>query len=445
MRPARRTVARVTDVDCGVLAAQPSSERPLSFARAAVGEQARIARIRPRAPLALILRVTRWWAATVLRESGPHLVVAGLAVLGALRALGIRGRVTAALRGLAVIGIVWEARNAWLAHRSIVRIDAALEGLEPEAGVPHVPRSHLAIPPLMFVTRGVRRERGEVFAEVDGIRLRLDVYRPAAADAGRRPAVIQVHGGGWFAGSRYEQGIPLLNHLAQTGWIGFNVDYRLSPEATFPDQIVDVKRAIAWVRSNAAGLGIDPGMICITGGSAGGHLTALAGLTENAPEYQPGFEDADTSLAAAVPFYGVYDFTNAGGFYYSGMRDWLLEQVVFKRRYADDPELFRAASPSFRVHADAPPFLVIHGERDTLVPVADARDFVARLRAVSGQPVRYIELPAAEHAFDLWPSERTARVAEGIGRFLNAIARRAGSPTGGPVPARAEPAPPVIE
>ncbi|KAA0270399.1 MAG: alpha/beta hydrolase [Acidobacteria bacterium] len=418
-----------TDVDCGALAAEPTTERSPSFVRAAVREQARIVRIRPRAPLALVLRVTRWWAATVLRESGPHLIAAGIAALAALRVLGVRGRVSAMLRGLAVIGTAWEARNAWLAHRSTIRIDAALEGLEPEAGVPRVPRAHLAIPPLMFVTREVRRERGLVFAEVDGTRLRLDVYRSAAASAGGgpRPAVIQVHGGGWFAGSRYEQGIPLLNHLAQIGWTGFNIDYRLSPEATFPDQIVDVKRAIAWVRSNAGRLGIDPGMICITGGSAGGHLTALAGLTENAPEYQPGFEGADTSLAAAVPFYGVYDFTNAGGFYYAGMRDWVLEQVVFKRRYADAPGLFRAASPSFRVHAGAPPFLVIHGERDTLVPVADARDFVARLRAVSRQPVRYIELPAAEHAFDLWPSERTARVAEGIGRFLQAVARGGGS------------------
>ncbi|MCB0876276.1 MAG: alpha/beta hydrolase [Solirubrobacterales bacterium] len=406
--------------------AEPSHERPPGFARAALKEQGRIARIEPRAPLALWFRVLRWWTGTVLREAAPQLAAGGIGALVTLRMLGLRGRIANALRLLTGVAIVWELRNAWLAHRSVARIDAALEDLEPaEESAPRVPRSHLALPPLMFVTRGVKRERGLVFAEVEGARLRLDIYRNAADRPGGapRPAVIQVHGGGWFAGSRYEQGIPLLNHLAGIGWTGFNVDYRLSPEATFPDQIVDVKRAIAWVRENADELGIDPGMICITGGSAGGHLTALAGLTENAPEYQPGFESADTSLAAVVPFYGVYDLTNAGGFYYAGMRDWVLEQIVFKRRYEDDPELFRSASPSFRVHAGAPPFLVIHGERDTLVPVADARDFVERLRAVSARPVRYIELPGAEHAFDLWPSERTARIAEGIGRFLTAIAR----------------------
>ena len=143
--------------------------------------------------------------------------------------------------------------------------------------------------------------------------------------------MIQVHGGGWLSGSRYEQGIPLLNHLAALGWVGFNIDYRLSPQATWPDHIVDVKRAIAWVRENADDLGIDPAMICITGGSAGGHLTALAGLSENDPAFQPGFEQADTSVAAAVPFYGVYDLTDAGGVYYPEMADWVFEKIVVKQ------------------------------------------------------------------------------------------------------------------
>ena len=238
--------------------------------------------------------------------------------------------------------------------------------------------------------------------------------------------MIQVHGGGWLAGSRYEQGIPLLNHLASIGWVGFNIDYRLSPQATWPDHIVDVKRAIAWVRENAGELGIDPEMICITGGSAGGHLTALAGLTINDPALQPGFEEADTTVAAAVPFYGVYDLTNLGGHYYPEIREWVLERIVVKRPVEEAGELYRSASPMFRVRADAPPFLVIHGDRDTLVPVGDARDFVERLREVSGERVAYVELAGAEHAFDLWPSERTARISEGIGRFLTAIAEERG-------------------
>jgi acetyl esterase/lipase len=115
-------------------------------------------------------------------------------------------------------------------------------------------------------------------------------------------------------------------------------------------------------------------------------------------------------VAAAVPFYGIYDFTDPEGIYYPELVEWVLEQVVFKARLADEPERFRAASPVHRVHAQAPPFLVLHGERDTLVPVADACRFVAALRAVSENPVAYAELAGAEHAFDLLPSVRTARV-----------------------------------
>ena len=105
----------------------------------------------------------------------------------------------------------------------------------------------------------------------------------------------------------------------------------------------------------------------------------------NDPDYQPGFEEADTSLAAVVPFYGIYDLTDLERPLLPGDPRLGLERIVFKRPFAEAEELYREASPSFRVHADAPPFLVIHGERDTLVPVEDARDFVERLREVSAR------------------------------------------------------------
>jgi len=229
--------------------------------------------------------------------------------------------------------------------------------------------------------------------------------------------VIQVHGGGWIMGSRGEQGIPLLNHLAANGWIGFNVDYWLSPRATLPDHVIDVKRAIAWVRENADELGVDPDRIALTGGSAGGHLTALAALTSDDRSLQPGFEDADTSVIAAVPFYGVYDLAEIGPFY-PGFHDWLFEKVVLKQPLAEARELYRSVSPTHRVHPGAPPFLIFHGDQDTLVPVADARAFTKRMEDTSESAVLYVELPGAEHAFDIFPSLRTARVVECIERFL---------------------------
>ena len=90
-----------------------------------------------------------------------------------------------------------------------------------------------------------------------------------------------------------------MAHLAERGWVCVTANYRLSPRATWPDQIVDVKRALAWTKANIANHGGDPGFVVITGGSAGGHLCALAALTVNVSEFQPGFEGADTSVAGS--------------------------------------------------------------------------------------------------------------------------------------------------
>ncbi len=406
---------------------KPAGSGAQAFVRAQVREQRRLLGIQPTVPPALLARVWRWFAATFTRELAWQLTLADLFSLGVLRLIGaFRFRLGGMLGVAFLVSLVVHLRHAISAHRSAGAVENALDDLPGEPGK-SMPLSHIAFPPLMFVAGHRTIERGRIYSEPDGIRLRLDIYRPdesipaPGAEAGPRPAVIQVHGGGWLSGSRYEQGIPLLNHLASLGWVGFNIDYRLSPQATWPDHIVDVKQAIAWVRENAAELGIDPGRIAITGGSAGGHLTALAGLTANDPDFQPGFEDADTSVIAAVPFYGIYDLTNEAGHYYPELGNWAFERVVFKRPLSESRESYEAASPVHRVHREAPPFMVIHGDRDTLVPVADARDFVAELRRDSVAEVRYVELPGAEHAFDLWPSVRTARVADGIGRFLTSI------------------------
>src|SRR5690606_24162223 len=106
------------------------------------------------------------------------------------------------------------------------------------------------------------------------------------------------------------QALPLLNRLASQGWVCMSFDYRLSPRATFPDQLVDTKRAIAWAKANAARFGGDADFVAISGNSAGAHLASLAALTWDDPQYQPGFEDADTSVRACVSLYGVYDLMN---------------------------------------------------------------------------------------------------------------------------------------
>jgi acetyl esterase/lipase len=271
--------------------------------------------------------------------------------------------------------------------------------------------------------RAVTVERNVEYRKVDGKRLRLDVYRPAGApEPGlHRPAIVQIHGGAWVMGDKREQGIPLLRYLAARGWVGFNVNYRLSPGVTFPGQLIDLKAAVAWIRDHADDYGIDRDFVVVTGGSAGGHLSALMALTANDPQYQPGFESADTSVQAAVPFYGVYDFTNRNGTMAPEFIDWIVQPLVVKAFLDDDPEAFRAASPLDRLHADAPPFLVIHGDHDTLAPVADARLFVEQLRQVSQSEVFYVELHGAQHAFDIFGSPRSRRMVQATERFLYAV------------------------
>lgn len=390
-------------------------------------------------PLRLVWRVHRWFAGYLMREFAwwyaAWCALAIALVVWAGWPEGAAGGVLVAALAAALAWFALLGRRSMLSARAV---DRALEAIPGEPPATRFPRSHLALPPLMLFARSVRKERGVVFHQEGRLRLRLDIYRPAIPpDDGPRPAVVQVHGGGWISGSRVEQGIPLLNHLAANGWVGFNVDYRLSPRATLPEHVVDVKRAIAWVRDNAGELGIDPQRIALTGGSAGGHLTALAALTSDDRTLQPGFEDADTSVAAAVPFYGVYDMLDTDTVYYEGLRSWLLEEVVIKRRRDDDPEAFRAVSPTHRVHAGSPPFLLFHGEHDSLVPVEDARTFARRLEEVSRDKAIYVELPGAEHAFDLMPSHRTARVVEGIERFLRAevMERANGAPAPSEPPA----------
>jgi acetyl esterase/lipase len=235
---------------------------------------------------------------------------------------------------------------------------------------------------------------------------------------GKAPVLLQVPGGAWVIGMRRPQAYPLMSHLAARGWVCVSIGYRVSPRHTWPDHIVDVKRALAWVKENIADYGGDPNFVAITGGSAGGHLTALAALTPNDPKYQPGFEDADTSVAAAVPVYGRYDWFSTTG---DGRREFvgLLEKLVVKQEFGTHRDIYLDASPIRRLRADAPPFFVLHGHNDSLIPVGEAEEFVDELRTVSKSPVAYAELPNAQHAFDIFSSPRAHQSAEAVARFLS--------------------------
>ncbi len=341
--------------------------------------------------------------------------VAGLWRHGAATTMGMcgLGLHMAALAMFAVALVrsrknVTVVRGALAAHPPVAALDGAWLQL---------------VLPIPVRTPGVERVRDLIYFEDSAeprLRLKLDLFRRRGDTTKKRPILLYVHGGAWVVGNKRNQGLPMLQRLAAHGFIGFSINYRLSPRATFPDHIIDVKRAIAWVRAHAEEYGGDPDFIVIAGGSAGGHLAALAALTPHKREWQPGFEDADTSVTACVSLYGIFDFTDRHGHWHNpGMRR-LLERYVFKATHEAAPERFAEASPMTWVSAAAPPFLVVQGTHDTLVPVAEARAFVAALHA-AGAACTYLELPGAQHAFEVFPSLRTQAVGEGIERFIASV------------------------
>ncbi len=269
----------------------------------------------------------------------------------------------------------------------------------------------------------LRQHDVEVISDISytegGRRARLDIYRPKDRDLSDAPVLIQVHGGGWTIGTKEEQGLILMNRMAQQGWICVAANYRLAPKHRFPTQIVDVKRAIAWVHENIADYGGDPSYVAITGGSAGGHLASLAALTPGLADYQPGFEDADTSISACVTFYGIYDVAGLIGTRASAdMRDRFFAPWVFDKDPKADLDEFVRASPLAHVDEKAPAFFVIHGRNDTLAPVEQARALVASLRERSKATVTYAEIPGAQHAFDVFSSIRSQHTIGAVQRWL---------------------------
>ncbi|MBI3691324.1 MAG: alpha/beta hydrolase, partial [Mycolicibacterium aromaticivorans] len=215
----------------------------------------------------------------------------------------------------------------------------------------------------------------------------------------------------------------LMSHLAAQGWVCLSVEYRVAPHHPWPQHIHDIKAAIAWARANVDRFGGDRDFVAVAGCSAGGHLAALAGLTIDDPEFQEHLpEGSDTAVDAVVGIYGRYDWEDRSTPERTRFVDFL-ERVVVNKKQSKHGDVFRKASPIARIHPKAPPFLVVHGSGDSVIPVAQAQSFVERLRGVSHSPVGYVELPGAGHGFDMTDGARTGSVSTAIGLFLNRIHR----------------------
>jgi acetyl esterase/lipase len=235
----------------------------------------------------------------------------------------------------------------------------------------------------------------------NGHDLNLDILRPAAPLHPLRPAVVWVHGGGWRAGERQ----PHPNRvLAERGFVTATISYRLSDEAISPAQIHDVKAALRYLRATSENWGIDAERIGIWGHSAGGHLAALAAVSEGIStlEGEGGHPEESSAVQAAVPLSPPTDF----------LVDWYATSDLPTHEEAlgavveflgGDPlsasevaDRAKLASPVRLVQPDAPPMLVVHGTLDDLVPVAQGRLLVEALLDV-GCDASLLELPHDDH------------------------------------------------
>ncbi|MCE0496590.1 MAG: alpha/beta hydrolase [Methylacidiphilales bacterium] len=227
--------------------------------------------------------------------------------------------------------------------------------------------------------------------------LHAEVAYPVNA-TGLLPAVIFIHGGGWAAGSHKQS--PVYE-LAQNGYFAASIEYRLSKEAKWPAQIQDCMLGVRWLRANAAQYHVDPNRIGVWGASAGGHLVACVGTMTDVKEYQGdgGYPGVSSAVQAVVDYFGPTDFTDPAS---NPPRTVGQHLLLFGVPYAQNPALWKSASPLFYVKAGDPPMLIAHGDADVTVPIAQSIMFDAALTK-AGVPHQFIVVKNGGHGFSPLP------------------------------------------
>jgi acetyl esterase/lipase len=239
------------------------------------------------------------------------------------------------------------------------------------------------------------------YAQVAGTSLRLDLYTPAGATS-PLPTLLYLHGGAWALGDKSDMAVERLVPLVGHGFAVASANYRLVPSAIHPAQVHDCKAAVRWLRANGAEHGLDPARIAIGGASAGGHLACMVGLTAGDPELEGDVgdhTDVSSEVGAVVAYFPGTDFLLAGG------RNPLESQILPPPpvtallgvdRIDDYPDKARAASPRYRAHAGAPPHMLLHGDRDTMVNHEQSRVLHEALSA-AGASSLYLLISGAGH------------------------------------------------
>jgi acetyl esterase/lipase len=303
---------------------------------------------------------------------------------------------------LAVAGTAWLISASALAEPSAPKIDAT-----PFLG-DHYPPRRFEFP------GGVIGFADVAYAMIPGFRpLTLDVYLPPkhGATLGGSPLVLYIHGGGWANGHARQSGAfddfpRVLASLAARGYVVASLNYRLSSEAPFPAAIQDVKSAIRFLRAHVE-YGVDPSKAIVWGGSAGGHLAALAATTCGVKELEPAssaqaspesaaLEQQSDCVQGAVTWYGIFDLSAM-----AGPSSGVSPPAIAKFLGCDGgcaPEKLQNASPRHFIKAATPPFLLIHGAADKTVDPKQSTAFRDAVSAAGGR-ISLTMIPDVDHSF----------------------------------------------
>ncbi|GIX07327.1 MAG: hypothetical protein KatS3mg115_1730 [Candidatus Poribacteria bacterium] len=246
--------------------------------------------------------------------------------------------------------------------------------------------------------------------------LGLDLYLPVPLPSRPQPLIVWIHGGAWMGGDK--DPCPFW-HFAGEGFVVASISYRLSHEAIFPAQLEDCKAAIRWLRAHAGEYGIHPERIGVVGHSAGGHLAALVGVTGWTRQFDRGEHLEESSAVQAVcDMAGPTDFLQNDAHTFGPLADlpdspWSL---LIGGRISEHPDRVAQANPITYIRSECPPFLVIHGERDEIVPFHQSVLLVEALKG-SGVPVEFLAFPEADHSLNIPGLDR--KVLEFFRRELN--------------------------
>jgi acetyl esterase/lipase len=256
------------------------------------------------------------------------------------------------------------------------------------------------------------------YARVGDLALQLDLYVPAATKS--PPVVVWLHGGAWRGGSKNN---PSILPLTEQGFAVASVAYRLSPVAQFPAQIHDIKAALRYLRANSAKHGLDTTKIAISGGSAGGHLAALVGVTNGVKALEGDLgphRDQSSHVQAIVSFYGASNLTTIlaqSTPHGLSVRVPALE-LLLGGQPDSKPDLARLASPVFHVDQNDPPLLWYHGDQDPQMPINQAHELIGAYKK-QNLPATFVVIHGGAHGGKLfYTSEQFQQVADFLSRSL---------------------------